>query len=76
MATLAELQTKLTEVEAAIGAIINENASTVIFEGRTIIRPDLNWLTGQRAQLQIKVNELIAYDAGESYIWGRTVEYQ
>lgn len=55
------LTTQLAQVDAAMQSVQSEEASTVIIDGRTIIRTNIKALRATRNQIIIELNTLKAY---------------
>lgn len=62
---IAELTTELAQVRAAKKAVQSQEASTITFDGRTIIRADIKVLRSTENQIIAELNTLKAYAVGK-----------
>ena len=74
-AELTRLTTALTEVQAAIKAIVTQNATQIEFDGRSITRPQIEVLREEEDRLRELVNIKRMEAVGGDYVFGRYVEY-
>ena len=72
---LIRLESLLTEVQTALKQIIEENATTVTFQGRTIARPDIDQLKNWEGELKFQVNERRLRLEGYDFRFGQYIDF-